>query len=102
MLFLLVVTPCFVLAISGMRLRQEAGRVAKALRSALADDARFKSVTVSRTTSGHVFLFGSVSSNDDLQALNAVVERAHFASKPVMLIEVHPSTSEQNAAKVQN
>src|SRR6185295_19991831 len=76
--FLAIAGVCLALALSGQHRRREGGRTAEILRSMLASDARFQSVTVSVGTNGRVALHGSVASDEDLRALRALVEQAHL------------------------
>jgi len=87
-LFILVVSICFALAISGRVRRQNAGRSAEILRPLLATNSRFKNVQVSCGTNGRVYLHGQVTSRDDLTALRGLVEQAHLPSQPVFSVRV--------------
>jgi hypothetical protein len=60
------------------------------LRSTLASDVRFQSVTVSLGTNGRVALYGSVASDKDLRALRTSVEQEHLPTLPVISVQVDP------------
>jgi len=86
--FFFIVSLGLALAIQGLILRQNATKITDALNQLLGTDSRFKDVRASRTTNGHVYLIGRVSSIDDLSALHRLIEAAHLPAPPGFSVRV--------------
>src|SRR5690242_21282726 len=67
--FLTLVVVCLGFILPGHFRRQDAARTCEVLAPLFSSDARFKAVTVSRSTSGWAILHGSVASDEDAAAL---------------------------------
>ena len=97
-IFLLVAGVCFVLVLSDRQRGRAVARTATMLRSALASDARFHRVIVSRTTHPSVYLEGNVASSHDLQALRTLVERAQLSVQPGISVEIDSLEADHTAS----
>ena len=93
--FLMLVLVCLGFILPGTFRRRDASRTCEILSSLFSADARFKTVTVSASTSGRAILSGSVASEKDAAALRSVVEQAHPPQRPVLFIRVLTSTTNE-------
>jgi hypothetical protein len=67
---------------------RNAARTCEILQPAIGADARFKNVSVTRSTNRRAILGGSVASPEDERALRQLVERVHPPQDPAFSVRV--------------